>query len=102
MWTALLALTHIPTGSPTTARTGRNPIYTLDGTHTPAQRRRLVASERKRLVETQQMLSVEQAMLFVTALAEAARRHVTDPRVLAAMSDDIERTLSAADPARRS
>ena len=65
------------------------------------QRRRLVESERKRLVEAQQTISVEQAMLFVTALAEAARRHVTDPRVLAAMSEDIERVLSAADPARR-
>jgi hypothetical protein len=65
------------------------------------QRRRLVESERRRLVEARQMISVEQAMLFVTALAEAARRHVTDPRVLAAMLADIERTLSVADPARR-
>ena len=65
------------------------------------QRRRLVESERKRLVEAQQMLSVGEVMLFVTALADAARRHVGDPRVLAAMGEDIERTLSAADPSRR-
>lgn len=55
------------------------------------QRRKLVESERKRLVEMQQMVTAEQAMTFVAALAESVRRNVSDPRAVAAISADLAR-----------
>ena len=46
------------------------------------QRRRLVDSENLRLIEARQMLSVEQAMLMISALTDIIRTHVTDKRIL--------------------
>ena len=53
------------------------------------QRRRLVEAERKRLTEMQQLITAEQAMMLVTRLSSAVRRHVDDPRVLAAISAEL-------------
>lgn len=53
------------------------------------QRRRLVESERKRLVEMQAMLSAEQAMLLLTAVLDAVRRHVSDRGALAAIATEL-------------
>lgn len=63
------------------------------------QRRRLVESERKRLVEMQQVVTVERAMLLVSAITESVRRHVHEPRALAAIHADLGRLL-AIDPPR--
>lgn len=60
------------------------------------QRRALVESERKRLVEMQQTMTVNQAMTLVTALLESVRTHVTDRDALSAISTDISLLLSAA------
>lgn len=64
------------------------------------QRRKLVESERKRLVEMQQMVSAEQAMLMVRALVAAVREHVRDPAILRAISDDLARLALAGDAGR--
>jgi hypothetical protein len=57
------------------------------------QRRRMVESERKRLVELQQTLTIEQAMLMIGALTGIIRAHVTDARTLAAISADIDKII---------
>lgn len=58
------------------------------------QRRRLVESERKRLVDMQQMLTAEQAMVFVTAVTDAVRRHVTDRKTLTAIARELVQLTS--------
>ena len=67
----------------------------IDVRATLEQRRKLVESERKRLVEMQQMVSADQAMLMVRALTAAVREHVRDPAVLRAITDDLGRIALA-------
>lgn len=59
------------------------------------QRRKLVETERKRLVEMQQMITAERAMVLVAVLQESVRKHVRDPQVLAAIASDIRRAVIA-------
>lgn len=56
------------------------------------QKRKLAESERKRLVEMQQTITTEQALLFVSAVMDSVRRNVDDRNALAAISRDLERT----------
>lgn len=58
------------------------------------QRRKLVESERKRLVDMQQMMTSEQAMVMLAAVVDTVRRHVTDRNALAAISADITRLVA--------
>lgn len=68
------------------------------------QRRKLVESERKRLVEAEQMITAERAMLLIGALAGILKRRVTDPKLLADISEDIGTIIgrSVPVPAERS
>jgi hypothetical protein len=50
------------------------------------QRRKLSESEQKRLVAMQQLITTEQAMLFVAAVMDAARQTVTNRNDLAAFA----------------
>lgn len=52
-------------------------------------RRRLVDSERKRLVDMQQMITSEQAMTLVAAVVDAVKRHVSDRETLQAISTEV-------------
>ena len=68
------------------------------------ERRKLVESERKRLVEMQQMLSTEQAMTLLAAVIDGIKKNVPDRRPVAAIAADIGklagtdwRTLAAGD-----
>lgn len=61
------------------------------------QRRKLVESERKRLVEMQQMITAEQAVNYASALALAVKEHVTDPGLLSKINEDFRRLLSRND-----
>lgn len=63
------------------------------------QRRRLTDSERKRLVDMQQMITSEQAMTLVAALTDIVRKRVTDRDILAAIQNDLTRLLDRG-PAR--
>lgn len=64
------------------------------------QKRKLAESERKRLVEMQQTITTEQALLFVSAVMDSVRRNVDDRNALAAISRDLERaSLSGGIPA---
>lgn len=63
--------------------------------HTLEQRRKLVESERKRLVEMQQMVTADEAMGFVRALTAAVRTHVRDADTLRAITDDLTRLAVA-------
>lgn len=65
------------------------------------QRRKLVESERKRLVEMQQTLTVEKAMLLIGAIGGIIKAHVDDRAILAKISADIS-ALVAAEPGARS
>lgn len=58
------------------------------------QRRKLVETERKRLVDMQQMITSEQAATLVAALTDAVRRHVDDPDTLAAIATEFDRLLA--------
>jgi len=60
------------------------------------QRRRLVESERKRLVEMQNFISQEKAILLIGALTDAIKRHVTDRKTLSAISSELVRFLGNA------
>jgi hypothetical protein len=53
------------------------------------QRRRLVADERKRLVEMNQVITAERAMLLVGAIIDIIKRNVEDRKILANISRDI-------------
>lgn len=52
-------------------------------------RRRLVESERKRLVEMQQMITAERAVILITAIVEVIRQYVTDRETRNAISAAI-------------
>jgi hypothetical protein len=54
-------------------------------------RRRLVESERKRLVQLSQMITTEQAMVLMTAVVSLVKEHVEDRQALAAISEGIRR-----------
>ena len=55
------------------------------------RRARFVESERRRYVEMQQMVGVEQVMLFLGAVTDAIRRHVPDRDTRAALGRELER-----------
>jgi hypothetical protein len=57
-------------------------------------RRKLVESERKRLVEMQQMITAEQAMTLLAVIVDTIRRHVADRKALAAISADLTRLVA--------
>lgn len=59
------------------------------------QRRKLAEGERKRLVDLNQMITTEQALIFMNAVADIVRTHVTDSEVMGKISRDLIR-LSAA------
>ena len=48
-------------------------------------------SERKRLVDLQAMVTVEEAMAFAAALVSVVQRHARDPATLRAMQTDMQR-----------
>jgi hypothetical protein len=51
----------------------------------------LVESQRKRLIEMQQLLTTKQALLFLGAITEVIRRHVSDRGTLGAITAEFER-----------
>lgn len=53
------------------------------------ERKDLVNSEQKRLVEMQQFISAERAMTFVGAVMASVKRHVSDRAVLASIAADL-------------
>lgn len=61
-------------------------------------RKALVESERKRLVEAQQMIAVDQAMAMMGLLVEAVRRHVVDPDAVRAVAGEFSRLTALAHP----
>lgn len=58
-------------------------------------RRRLVETEQQRLVRLNQMITAEQAMLFVAAVINLVRQHVTDRQALQAISDGLRALVAA-------
>lgn len=63
------------------------------------QRRKLVESERKLMVELQQMMTIEDANLLIDTVVQSIRRNVTDVSALRAIQADIS-TLLGTDPGR--
>ena len=55
------------------------------------QRRKLVESERKRLVEMQQVITAERAMVMLSVILDIIKTHVTDRNTLASISEEIRR-----------
>lgn len=55
------------------------------------RRERLVRSERRRMVELQQMITNEQALTMMSAIVALVKEHVDDKHALAAISDGIRR-----------
>jgi len=59
-------------------------------------RKSLVESERKRLVEMQQMISAEKAMVLIAAVASLVKEHVKDRDALIAISEGLTRLVAVA------
>lgn len=58
------------------------------------QRRKLVESERKRLIDMQQVITSERAMLLISALVSIIQTHVSDRHTLAAISADVGKLIT--------
>ena len=58
------------------------------------RRRALVESERRRLVEMQQMITTERAMVLLGVVVDTIRKHVTDRTALAAISSDLRQLVA--------
>lgn len=58
------------------------------------QRRKLAETERKRLVDEQQMIQVDQAVLLIGRVAAIIRQHVTDPLTLATIADELRKLVN--------
>lgn len=59
------------------------------------RRRKLVESERKRLVEMQQMMTAGQAQLLMARLYDVVTRHVSDRATLAAIGTELQALAGA-------
>jgi len=57
--------------------------------------RLLKESERKHLVDSQQMISVQQAMVMLGAVTHIIRTHVTDPKALDGISRELAQLVNA-------
>jgi hypothetical protein len=64
------------------------------------QRRRLVESERKRLVDLQQTMTAGEAVVLAMQLLDVVRRNVTDRTALAAIGREFESLLHRPDRPR--
>ncbi len=58
-------------------------------------------SERRRLVELQQTITVERALVLIGAIAGIIKAHVTDRVTLAAISADLARLVQQPERARQ-
>lgn len=56
-------------------------------------RRRLVESERKRLIDSEQMITAERAMLLFGAIGGIIKRHVSDPAILQSIAADLSEII---------
>ncbi len=63
------------------------------------RRRKLVESERKRLIALGQYLTREQALAYTSALIQAVKRYVTDPETLRSVVAEFARLTGPAHPA---
>jgi hypothetical protein len=57
------------------------------------RKRRLSRSESKRLVEARLMMPLERALVLVSALTHAVRRHVTDRETLVVIHDEFSKLI---------
>lgn len=62
------------------------------------QRRKLVESERKRLIEMQQMMTMSQAQLLIARLYDVVTQHVSDRATLAAIGAGLQALAGAGEP----
>lgn len=58
------------------------------------QRRKLVESERKRLVETQQMISTAEALTLIGQIVHVITEHVSDRQQLAAITAGVQKLIT--------
>ena len=59
------------------------------------QRRRLAESERRRLLETDQMITAERVMVLIATVADIVKRYVTDRQALAGISEELRKLANA-------
>ena len=50
---------------------------------------KLASREWRRVIDLEQFISAEQAIVLITAVVDAVRRHITDPRKLSQISREI-------------
>lgn len=55
------------------------------------QRRKLVESEQKRLVQTGQMMTSEQIMTFLRNVVEILKRHISNRETMIAIAEDLKK-----------
>lgn len=56
-------------------------------------KRKIIDSERKRMMDMRQMVSIEELMLVVGALVDSLKKHVHDPQALSLVSNDLRKLL---------
>lgn len=56
-------------------------------------RRKVAESERRRIVDSQQVMTVQEANIFVAFLMDSVMRNVTDPEEKRAISEDLKRVM---------
>lgn len=60
------------------------------------QRRKMVETEKKLMLQDERAITAERAMLLVSALLDSVRRHVIDPSTLSAVQADFIRLTAGA------
>lgn len=77
-----------------TLKQGSKEHFTWQGIEeTLEKKRKLSDSERKRLVDLKQMVTVEELMIVTGALVDSVRRHVSDQQALVHISNDLRELL---------
>ncbi|MFM7527339.1 MAG: hypothetical protein ACKO63_02395 [Nodosilinea sp.] len=61
-------------------------------------REKLAASERKRILETKQFVTMEQHAVLTASVFEAVKQEVSDPTVLAAIGRNLARLMNRPEP----
>lgn len=58
------------------------------------RRRRLADTERRRIVDAQQMLTIQEANVLVATLMNIVMKHVKDPEIRRAIADEMKRIMT--------
>lgn len=82
------AITHL--SEAVTAKSADQEVW-KEITQLIENRRRLAETERRRIIDAQQTMTIEEANIFLAYVMTSLRTHVKDPFILTAIADDLKR-----------